>query len=446
MPSRGLVMERTHGMHTPNTLARLPRFAAALLALACLAQGCGKEKRLPCEPRQIGDEALGALAPAALRAAYATPAFCVRGDARGAVQDTDLLPEPCVDDANLIVFVEGAGDTVAGFRRTAALLAESPCAFPGRGDPLAVVLLHWSESANPVSEHLNRDAQRAGAGLLNHILEVHRRRHAQDGAVSIVAFSAGTRVTEFAFSGNLPEGATAYREALDRVENVVYLGSSVWREDPTPYENIRGRFINFVNPRDTHFGDRSAYAAPAGESPRFGAWLKQGTLVRNPGFGASVAGFRRLPTLTAADQFDALDAAPTDGPGARVRQAFKRVNVPVPDTLIAYNLFGQPVPDDGLDDYVNEAPNHYVLVGRGPAGAAAGAVFAQYESLAAEFVRDFVAAAALKGRVDRFALSAKPHAADPLGVPLPVPWAVIRPSKGEPNPAPTETAPTEPAP
>jgi hypothetical protein len=264
------------------------------------------------------------------------------------------------------------------------------------------------------------------------------------GRVSLVAFSAGTRVTELAFRGEVAEGESAYPDALACVENIVFLGSSMWCRDPAPFGMIRGRFLNFINVRDTHFGDRAAYAAPAGTSPRVVEWLEQGTLVRRPHFGASVTGFVDLPTLTDAAQFDAIDAAVRGG-AAPLRDAFRRVNVPAPRGLVPYNLFGDPVPDDDFDDYVNLAPNHYVLVGRGPGGSTDAPSFKQYRASAQEFVEEFVAAAALRGRLDRFDLKTLPQGANPLKVPLPVPWAIF--GSGQKTPAPeAPEGPPEPKP
>ena len=68
--------------------------AAAILA-ACAASCGGCEPQAQRRPRHIGADVLGALAPQALRDAYATPAFVVRDLADGrhvALQDTDLPP------------------------------------------------------------------------------------------------------------------------------------------------------------------------------------------------------------------------------------------------------------------------------------------------------------------------------------------------------------------
>lgn len=418
------------------------------LAAVALAGGCAPAAQ-KAPPRQITQDVQGALGPERLRELYATPAFVVRDvrdGRRAAVQDTGLAADAEIDDSNLLVFVEGAGDAVPGFRWTAGLLAESPHGFPSDPDRLLIVVVHWSQSALAVAEHLNRPAQLKGAAVLNHMLEVHRRRHpgtaagrvvagGAGGHVSLIAFSAGTRVTELAFRGEVAEGESTYPDALACVEDIVFLGSSMWCRDGTPFEMIRGRFLNFINVRDTHFGDRAAYAAPAGKSPRVVEWLEQGMLVRRPHYGASVTGFVDLPTLTSVAQFDAIDAALRAG-AAPLRDAFRRVNVPVPRSLVAYSLFGDAAPDDDFDDYLNLAPNHYILVGRGAGGSIDVPSFKQYRASAQEFVQEFVAAAALRGRLDRFDLKTLPQGANPLRVPLPVPWAIF--GSGQKTPAPEE--------
>jgi hypothetical protein len=239
---------------------------------------------------------------------------------------------------------------------------------PGGSNVLVVAYLKWCRSTSAVAEHLNREAQEAGAALLADMLEVHWRRHGERGHVSIVGFSAGTRVVGMAFAGAASGEAAWHPEAFQQVDHVVFLGSSVGTDEPMPLAALRGRFINFVNPRDTHFGDRAAYVAPAGATANPLKLLHQATVQRRPRFGASVAGFLSLPTLTAAEQFEAVEAAERAGGTGPARQAFKRVNVPVPPTLVPFNVFGDPVADDDLDDYLNQAPNHYILVGRGPGG------------------------------------------------------------------------------
>ncbi len=402
----------------------------------CLLAGCEPKARR--QPRHIGGEVLGALTPEALRKAYDTPAFVVRDTRDGRhvpFQDTDLPADAHVDDANLMIYVEGSGDRIPLSRWTMRLLAESAHGFPGRPDRLVVILLKWGKTADVVTEHMNREAQMEGAATLHHMLEVHRRRHGAGGHASVIGFSAGTRVTQWAFAGTVSEGEPTYPEALAHADNVVFLGSSIGRVDPTPFEMIRGRFLSFVNPRDTHYGDRAPFVAPAGESPRFGKFLTLEPVLRHPMFGASVMGFRHLPTLTKPEQFDAIEQAGNSAARRRLEEVFRMVNVPAPTGLVPFNLFGDPVPNDDGDDYLNLAPNHYILVGRGPAGRVNDPAFNQYRAVAEEFVREHVASAALRGRLFRFDLEARPESAKLLDVPvpLPFPWAVIpRPGKKAP--------------
>jgi len=418
-----------------------------LATAACLLAGC--EPQATRVPRDIGSDALGVLTPEAFRKVYETPAFVVRDVEDGrhvAFQDTDLAPDTLVDDSNLLVYVEGSGDRVPLSRWTMRLLAESAHGFPDRPHRLVILLLKWGESHHVITEHMNRKAQMAGAATLNRMLEVHRRRHGDRGHASVIGFSAGTRVTQWAFSGTVPEGEETYPQALARADHVVFLGSSIGCADPTPFECIRGRFLSFINPRDTHYGDRAPFMATAGQGPRFGKFLTLEPLLRHPMFGASVMGFRRLPTLTQPEQFDAIEEAADPAMRQRLERVFRMVNVPAPTGLVPFNLFGDPVPNDDGDDYLNLAPNHYVLVGRGPAGRINDPAFAQYRAAAEEFVKEHVAAAALCGRLFRFDLEARPKSAKLLDVPLPLlfPWAVIhQPGKEKPT-RPEEKTPSVP--
>lgn len=428
-------------MQTPSRIA-------LLVAAAALLAGCQSDRGRT--PRTLDEEAEGALDPAALRQAYATPAFIVRqtrGAGSKAVQDTDLEPGVHVDDTNLLIFVEGAGDTVESFRWTGALLAESPHGFPGEPHRLLVVLLKWSETTNVAKEHLNRKGQLNGAGILSEMVEVHRLRHGERGHVGILAFSAGTNVTKLAFSGELPAGHRPYPKSLCLVENVVFAGSSLPGDEALPFGCLRGRFVNFVDPRDTHYGDRAVYAAPVGETPDILRLLKSEAVLRRPHYGASAAGFTNLPTLTSPEQFDALDGVAETKERAAVEEAFKMVNVAVPPELVPYNLFGEPAASDDLDDFVNRAQNHFILMGRGPAGSTGGPEFAQYRDLAAEFVKEQVVSAATNGRLYQMHLKTQPKGANPLKVPLPLPWAIIRPQKDEgAGPTQVEPPPAQPPP
>jgi hypothetical protein len=413
-----------------------------LFALALAVGGCkaaGQQAQ-----RHIGNEVEGALSPAALREAYRTPAFVVRQMGVGhytAVQDTDLSADSQVDDSNLLVFAEGSADTIDGFRWTARLLAESPFGFPQNPDRLVIIVLKWSKGLSAVAEHMNRAAQEEGAAVLADMLEVHRRRHHSDGHVSLIGFSAGTRVIERAFASAVALRDAGRHEAFEPVDNIVFVGSSVGLEEQLCFEDIRGRFINFVNPRDTHFGDRAAYVAPAGEMANPLKLLHQATIERRPRFGASVAGFQSLPVLTSAGQFDALEALERSSAPPAARKAFKMVNVPVPPTLLPFNVFGSPILNDDLDDYMNLAQNHYIMVGRGPGGFTNVPDFKQYRTSAEEFVRDFVGDAAFRGRLDRFDLKTVTKGANPIGVPLPLPWAILNPGEKEPSSPPAEPPP-----
>jgi hypothetical protein len=292
-------------------------FAAALAVGGCKAAGQQAQ-------RHIGYEVEGALTPAALREAYRTPAFVVRQMGVGhyaAVQDTDLSADSHVDDSNLLIFAEGSADTIEGFRWTSRLLAESRFGFDQNPERLVIIVLKWSKGISAVAEHLNRAAQEEGAALLADMLEVHRRRHHSAGRVSLIGFSAGTRVIERAFASAVSLRDAGRHEAFEPVDNIVFVGSSVGLEETPRFEDIRGRFINFVNPRDTHFGDRAAYVAPAGEAANPLKLLHQATIERRPRFGASVAGFHTLPVLTGVGQFDAIEALDRSSapPAARAR-------------------------------------------------------------------------------------------------------------------------------
>ena len=92
------------------------------------------------------------------------------------------------------------------------------------------------------------------------------------------------------------------------------------------------------------------------------------------------------------------------------------MNVRVPGELKAYNLVGSEVKNDDLDDFVNNAHNHYIMVGRGPGGATGGAVFAQYKDVASEFVRRCVAPALVSGRPATLSLESETRPVAPLKV------------------------------
>jgi hypothetical protein len=335
------------------------------------------------------------------------------------IDDTEAAATTLLGDRRLVILVEGSGDTLDGFRHTARLIATSRALWPsGSADSVLLLPVHWSESGNVVVEHVNVTAQRRGAVALQDMVRVHQVRHglAAGSSVSLLGFSAGTRVVQMAFGGELDptKGTVTAGQrpvTMDRVANIVFVGSSIGRHDPTPFERIRGRFINFVNRRDTHFGDRAPNIAPAGSKARMIKIVDPSTIIfRSPGFAASANGFDALPWLTTEDQFAAADSSPA------ARQAFRRVNVRVPDGLKAYNRVGVEVKNDDLDDFVNNAHNHYIMVGRGPAGATGGTHFAQYRDVAFEFVRDLVTPALVSGRLATMGLSAETRPVTPLEV------------------------------
>ena len=376
-------------------------FVCAGLLLVLVPAGCAPKAREAPGP---GPDALGPLDPQTLRTVYNTPGFVMRTVKAGrpaAVQDTEIPAGTVIDDSNLVIFVEGSGDSVDVFRWTARLLAESPHGFPDAPERLVIILVHWSETRDVVVEHLSRDSQLVGAARLHQMLETHRLRHGACGRASVIGFSAGTRVMQFAYTGTLAAGVPAYPEGLSHADNLVFLGSSIGSEDPMPVESIRGRFINFVNPRDTHYGDRAPYIAPAGQAVRPLEFLAEHTLVPRPHFGASVEGFIRAPTLTSAAQFDAIVMPTATRDRHALDQAFRTVNVPVPEQLVPKDILGLPILNDDMDDYFNQAPNHYIMVGRGPANRLDGPDFAQYRAAAAQFVREHVGAAVLQGRLYR---------------------------------------------
>jgi hypothetical protein len=391
-----------------------------------LLAGCKAAETRPAPRIEDQRTAVGALTPAALREAYHTPAFVVRvvrDGAHVAFQDTAIAADSQLDDTNLLIYAEGSADSLDGFRHTAALLAESRYGFATQSDQFIIVVVKWSQGINPIAEHLNRPAQEAGAVVLAGMLRTHWQRHGAAGHVSLVGFSAGTRVIQIADDGAQSGDPKWHPEAFAAIDNVVFLGSSVGYTEEMHFGAIRGRFVNFVNPRDSHFGDRAAYIAPAGTAANPLKLLNQATLQRRPRYGASATGFQNLATLTTAAQFDALDLLARTS--SEACGCFRMVNVPVPMTLVAYNVFGSPLLDDDMDDYVNMAPNHYVMVGRGPGGNNEMPDFKQYRAMAEEFVRNLVAPAVFRGRLYQFDLKSLPKGANPLGLPLPVPWAIL---------------------
>lgn len=419
----------------------------ALILTSLVLCGCPPPQQTepPAVHRELPtDVATESLTVAGLVQVYGTSVFVyasgdpesggrIFDDTAAAKDDTALA------DARLLVLVEGSGDSLAGFRHTARLITSSRWAWPGdnAGAPLLIVPLHWCKSADPISEHLDYKAQCQGAAAIQDICRAHALRHsrARGAELSILGFSAGCRVIQMAFGCTVKEGqANAVdsgqrADQLRHVANIVFVGASIARDDPTPYDCIHGRFINFVNPRDTHFGDRAPYAAPAGSAVTIDRLVNTRFLERQPGFGASANGFDRLPTFTAPEQFAAADSSPA------ARLAFRMINVRVPPALLAYGLTGLPVNNDNFDDFWNLAPNHYIMVGRGPGGKLDGPMFGQYRNTAAEFVQNFLAPALLRASVPATDLVAKPVRINPLAVPGQLVQPLLAPleSKSQPK-------------
>ncbi len=400
---------RITGIRTSRRFASLLALTVAGLSLGCASRPV---QVAPIEHVPVS----GLLTAEQILTTYGTPAFVYREGIPGTHDvrirnDQEIPADEAVDDRNLIIFASGSGDQPVHFRHTARLLAESPEHPPGDDPHLLIILVHWSETTNVVHEHLKFKAQSAAARQLRHMCSVHQRRFSpSDSFVGIIGFSAGTRITQLAFGAILPQGRRGDKlpslgpvpPEMSQVHHVVYLGSSVNREDPLPFGELKGRFINYVNYRDTHYGDRAPYFAPAGTSPVIIRVIEANVFLSRPRTGASANGFAKLPTLTTAEQFELLDLDP------RLQQAFRMVNVEVPPELVPWSTASLPILDDDLDDHWNRAPNHYTMVGRGPKGRLSSPAFQQYKELTFEFVREHVASAVMRGRVEDFHLQSKP--------------------------------------
>ncbi len=391
------------------------RRCVILLAWACLllAAGCKSSKpKSAVERRHITPELVsGSLTVAALPRVYGVDDFVYATPGRLITSDQDNDAGQPLDDSRLIVLVEGSGDSLKGFLYTARLIAKSQVAARlVRQQPLLLLPVRWSHTRNAVSEHMNIKAQKEGAAFLQNMVHAWHLRHGDDpaGGVSLLGFSAGTRVVQIAFGCDVAQGKisatdTGRRPAyMAAVGHVVFVGASISRQDPLPLDVIGGRFINFVNSRDTHFGDRVAFVAPAGAGPVVKHMLSGKSFERSPRFGASANGFDALPSLTRAEHFEAADSSPV------ARRVFRRINFRVPEELVAYGLLGEKLENDNLADFINLAPNHYIMVGRGPGGTTGGLQFGIYRNLAGEFVQSFVASALLTGRVPDPTLESKP--------------------------------------
>jgi hypothetical protein len=382
-----------------------------LILVLAPAAGCRKPDR---EIRPIPDDVSGQVRRHDIMELYDTQAFVYREgrpeDPARIYLNTDKNIPAVIDDANLVIFAEGSGDQARHFARTCELIAQSRY-HPDSSNPnLLFVLVHWSESDNVVKEHLNFEGQRHGSEMMRRMCKIHQQRNGSDGFVGIIGFSAGTRVTQLAFGAVLPEGhpgdkpptLTGIPEEMKPVDTVVYLGSSLNRDDPLPFGEVRKRFINFVNNRDTHYGDQAPYYAPAGTSPIYLRVVEANLFLARPRTGASANGFSSIATFTDEEQFLTMQLDP------RIDKAFRMVNVDVPPQLIPWSYLSTPILDDNLDTYWNLAPNHYSMVGRGPEGKLYTKTFRQYEDLSYEFVREQVASAVLQGIVYEFDLKSEP--------------------------------------
>lgn len=396
---------------------------AGLTALGCGSKPSQVEGLESMVRRQLPEDVrTAALTALTLPSIYGTEAFVfARRDVLSGhidiLDDTSAAGDAELSDVRLVIYVEGSGDTLEGFRYTARLIAESPESWPaGAASTLLLLTVHWSTTDDVVTEHVSLDDQRRGAVELQDMVKVHHVRHqgSRRAMVSLLGFSAGTRVVQLAFGARIdPQQGTAEAgecpSYMEWVDHVAFVGSSLARSDLVPLERIHGRMVNFVNPRDTHFGDRAANVATPGAKPRVGEMVNPMRIVyRSPGFGASASGFDALPTLTDPEQFVAADGTPAG------RSAFRRVNVRVPEGLVPYNLLGARVVNDDLDDFVNLARNHYILVGRGGGGTTSGAEFGQYRELAATFVRRFVAPILATGRLTTTEFTAEARPVTPL--------------------------------
>ncbi len=393
---------------------RMQIVGVALACLAAVTGGCGKPAARTVAPIPREATEMSAASQDLLRG-YDTPAWVYRAgrpddDPVIYRSDGDTIPDN-IDDTNLVIFAEGSSDMPPHFLRTAQLLAESPYHPHTESPNLLIVLIHWSESMSVVAEHLNYEGQEHGSKIMRRMCTLHQARHGDDGFVGIIGFSAGTRVTQLAFGAVLPAGRPGDKlptlvgvaEEMRAVDTVVYLGSSLNRHDPLPFGVLKGRFINFVNPRDTHYGDRAPYYAPAGTSPVYIRVAQANLYKARPRTGASANGFAHLATLTDEQQFGILDLDP------QVDRIFRMVNCEVPGELIPWSVVSVPILNDDLDTYWNLAPNHYTMVGRGPEGKLYSKTFDQYKDLSFEFVREQVASAVLHGRVYEFDLKSEPR-------------------------------------
>ena len=319
--------------------------------------------------------------------------------------DMELPGDDPIEDRNLIIFVEGSGDQVKHFHYSVSVLLDSEVAV-GSGEPILAVLVHWSRTTKIVVEHLSGPNQQAGAQALQEMVVAHQQRWGQEGSCTLIGFSAGTRVIQQAFGaegvtdeeGNaLP--ALPVPAQMSHVTHIVYLGSSMLREDKLPYDGIRGHFINFQNPRDTHYGDSAPYAAPAGTKADVGRGAKTIFFKKRPRAGASANGFLEIPTLTAKGKWRDAEGSKMDKPA----EWPKKINFVVPRDLIPLGIGQVPLPIptlfDTLDDFWNNAQNHFIMVARGPKGAVDHPTLRWYRGRAQQFVKTEVAQAVFAGEL-----------------------------------------------
>ena len=319
--------------------------------------------------------------------------------------DAELPADYLINDRHLIIYAEGSGDQVKHFYHSISLLLNSELAVE-LGDQIAAAVVHWSKSTKVVTEHLSGKNQQEGALALQNMVITHNQRWGDAGSCTLIGFSAGTRVIQQAFGvegvtdkdGNV-KPALPRPPDMDHVTHIVYLGSSMLRQQAIPYDQIRGQFINFQNHRDTHYGDAAPYAAPAGNAPDISKGAETIFFKKRPKVGASANGFIQIPTVSAKGTWTDAEgrkmATPTIWP--------KKCNFLVPKNLIPLGVGQIPLPlptlFDSMDDFWNNAQNHYIMMGRGPKGAIDSVSYRWYRNRARNFVQTEVAEAVLTGAI-----------------------------------------------
>ena len=319
--------------------------------------------------------------------------------------DAALPADYPINDRHLIIYAEGSGDEVKHFYHSISLLLNSDLAAE-LGVQITAAVVHWSKSTKVIDEHLSGKNQQEGAVALQNMVIAHDRRWGDAGSCTLLGFSAGTRVIQQAFG---VEGVTDkdgnFKPALprppemDHVTHIVYLGSSMLHDQEIPYDQIRGHFINFQNPRDTHYGDAAPYAAPAGNAPDISKGAATIFFKKRPKAGASANGFSQLPTVRAKGSWKDASGRKTGTPTIWP----KKCNYRVPKDLIPLGVGQIPLPlptlFDSMDDFWNNAQNHYIMMGRGPKGTIDSATYRWYRKRAEKFVQNDVAQATLTGEI-----------------------------------------------